>query len=476
MPHDGKRDDSNGSADSALTSAPNRRTFLRAAGGTAIASALAGCSGGSGGSGDGSSSGSGSGSGSGGTTSGDGTADKISVAAVEGSGRLFQRLVKNYVEEDTGVEVDVSLFPYANLFEKTSSVLTTQSDAYDIVFMDDPWFPQFATHCEPIEQWMPGGIPKDQIIDNCIDIATWPAPEGPTVPSAEGLKQKIRGQVVVGNTQLFAYNKKYYDQVSASTPPKTWDDVYSVGKKISEQVDGAHGYIIRGKRGNPINANFFGLGMSKAGDMFDKNWRYQWDEQKGVDTLDFYVNDLKSISPEGVASFNSDQVLNSLANGSAAQSPAWPSASSLLLDPKKSEYAKDIEFTVIPKGIRRAPQQGNWITGINKYTTDPKKKAAGKVIRSFISKKAQQKYVELGGVPFRHDTFKNNMDAQPWFPALYESLQTCVWRPRTPLWSEIAVTQGKFFNSALTGKITPKKAVTNINDDVEALLKQAGYY
>ena len=410
------------------------------------------------------------------TGSGTTAADSISVAAAEGSGTLFKKLIKEYVEEDTGVTVDVSLFPYANLLEKVNSVFTSQSDAYDVVMMDDPWFPQFAGDVAPLEQWTPESLPKEQIIQTCLDIATWPAPKGPTVPSAQGMEKKIRGQVLVGNTQLFAYNKKYYEDVGADTPPKTWSDVYETGKKISEQIDGANGYIIRGKRGNPINANFFGLGMSKAGDMFDKNWRYRWDEQQGVEALDFYVNKLKSISPDGVASFDSDQVLQGLADGTAAQAPAWPSAASLLLDPEKSDHYDNIAFTVIPEGTRRAPQQGNWIAGINKYASDSKKQAAGNVIHSAVSKEAQQKYVELGGVPFRHDTFEENMDAEVWFEALYESLQTAKWRPRTPLWTEIAITQGKFLNTALTGNISPKEALTKVNDQVESTLEGAGYY
>ncbi|MFB9807403.1 extracellular solute-binding protein [Haladaptatus pallidirubidus] len=440
------------------TNRASRRAFLSAAGASGLAG-LAGCTGFL----------------PGGSSNSDSGPNKISVAAVEGSGRLFKRLVDKYVRDDTGVQVDVSLFPYANLFEKTSSVLTTQGDSFDLVFMDDPWFPQLAQHLEPIQQWLPEDIPKDKYIQTTLDIATWPAPKGPVVPSAQGMEEKLRGLVVVGNTQLFAYNAKYYKRVG-EREPKTWDDVYRAGKKISEQIDGVNGYIIRGKRGNPINANFFGLGNSRVGDMFDKNWRYQWDGSKGVDTLDFYVNNLKSISPEGVSSFDSDRVLSSLSDGSAAQAPAWPSAASLLLDPEKAEEAKNIKFTPIPKGMRQAPQQGNWIAGINKYISDDKKKAVGKVIRSAVSKEAQAKYVGLGGVPFRHDTFKNNMDAQPWFNALYTSLQNAKWRPRTPLWNRIAVTQGKNLNSALTGDVSPKKALTSINDGVESILNDAGYY
>jgi len=402
------------------------------------------------------------------------SADTVTIAAVEGSGRLFKRLIDDYVSEQVDFQIDVSLFPYANLFEKTSSVLTTEGTAYDIVFMDDPWFPQFARHCAPLRDHV-DSLPEDQLIQTTVDIATWPAPKGPVVPSAQDMEEEVRGQVVVGNTQLFAYNERYYEEVGMDEP-QTWQDVYEAGSAISEQIDGANGYIIRGKRGNPINANFFGLGNSRIGDMFDENWRYQWNSDDGVDTLDFYVNDLAGTSPDGVSSFDSDQVLNSLGDGSAAQSPAWPSAASLLLDPDEADQADNITFTVLPEGIRRAPQQGNWIAGINSYVSDDKKSAAGDVIQEVISKEAQNRYVELGGVPFRHDTFEDNMDAQPWFSPLYESLKTAKWRPRTPLWSEVAVTQGENFNSALTGELSPSEALQNIQTDIESTMEEAGYY
>jgi multiple sugar transport system substrate-binding protein len=173
-------------------------------------------------------------------------------------------------------------------------------------------------------------------------------------------------------------------------------------------------------------------------------------------------------------------VLNGLSSGSAAQAPAWPSAASLLLDSEESEQADNISFTPIPKGHtgaeRRAPTQGNWIMGINSYVDDSKKRAAGEVIRSAISKEAQDTYVELGGVPFRHDTFEDNMDAQPWFPALYESLQTAQYRPRTPLYSEFGIGHGELLNAALAGDLSPSEMTQEAKSQVEGILENANYY
>jgi len=437
-----------------------RRRFLTVAGSTVVG--FAGCSGNQEDGGDQDQS-----------TSEPKTADEISVLAVTGEGELFQRLIDERIQDETGVNVSVSLFPYNNLQEKINSITRAQNQSFDVFFMDDPWFPRFASDLDPITKWT-DDIPWDKFIQTTVDIVTWPPTKGPVVPSAQGQEPKRKGLVMVGNTQLYVYNTKHFEQVGEERP-ETWDDVLRAGKKIKDQVEDTSGYVIRGKRGNPINANFFSLGMSRAGDMFSEEWEYRWDESQGVDTLDFYVNDLKDVSSDGVSSFDSDQVLQRIGNGTASQSPAWPAVSSLLLNPDEAEEAENLEFIPIPEGVRRAPLQGNWIAGINKHSDDAKKRAAGKVLSEFVSKESQERYVEVGGVPFRRDTFQDNMDAQPWFPALFESLQTAQWRPRTPLWTEVALTQGEWFNTALTDEATPEEAMTAINDEVEQLLENDDY-
>ncbi|QRV17677.1 extracellular solute-binding protein (plasmid) [Haloterrigena salifodinae] len=446
-----RNDRSENSGSAATTKRRSRRRFLAGVGGAAAVTGLAGCLGGSGNDSD------------------------VSIIAVEGEGRLVENLIDDYVRNETDLSIDVTLFPYANLYERVSSVLTTSGTGYDAILMDDTWFPQFATYLDPLEQWLPDGLPTDQLIDTTVDITTWPTPGAPTVPSAEGMDEEIRGQVVVGNTQMFVYNTAYYEEVGEEEP-ETWDDVLRAGKSIDEEISDTNGYVIRGQRGNPANTNFMSIGWSNLGDMFDEDWKYQWDSSEGEDVVSFFVDDLKSISPDGVGSFNSDQVLNRIGEGSAAQGMAWPAAASTLLDDDTAE-ADNLEFIPIPEGeVQQAPMQGNWLLGINSNVSDSRKEDAGTVIQSIISKEAQDRYVDLGGVPFRHDTFQDNMDAEPWYEALYESLQNAKPRPRTPLWNEIDVTQGEYLNSALTGDMSPSDVVSQTKNEAESILENAGYY
>ena len=48
-------------------------------------------------------------------------------------------------EAQTGVHINIAEFPYANLFEKELIDLNSRTGAYDLIMLDDPWFPKFAS-------------------------------------------------------------------------------------------------------------------------------------------------------------------------------------------------------------------------------------------------------------------------------------------------------------------------------------------
>jgi multiple sugar transport system substrate-binding protein len=402
----------------------------------------------------------------------EGTADTINVAGVEGEGALFRNLVDEFVEDDTGVDVNIELLPFDGLFERAISVLDNEGDEFDIFLMDDPWFPRLARHLDPIEQWLPSDVPEEYI-EPTVDIATWPTPNMAVPPGDKGSEPELRGLVVVGNCVLFGYNAEYLDRVGEE-PPETWDDVVRVGRAIDNEIDGASGFAIRGERGNPVMANYYPIGVSNAGLMFEDDWRFNWASQEGIDAVDLFANDLAEISPQGTTAFDSDEVITAIGSGEAGQALLWPAAADTILD--DSAEGENIEFTVVPEGIQRGPTQGNWIAAINAYTSDPRKRAAGEVLRSFVSREAQDIYVEQGGIPFRHDIFEEYSGQAPWFDTLYESLQEAVPRPRTPEWNEIEEAMGVKLNDVLVGNLTPEETINESEEDITEILERSGYY
>src|SRR5215831_18142193 len=59
-------------------------------------------------------------------------------------GDALRQAAKDY-ERQTGVHIQIAEFPYANLFEKELIDLNSHTGAYDLIMLDDPWFPKFAS-------------------------------------------------------------------------------------------------------------------------------------------------------------------------------------------------------------------------------------------------------------------------------------------------------------------------------------------
>src|SRR5918994_6605892 len=69
---------------------------------------------------------------------------QLTLAVVSGvEGEALKAAALDY-EAQTGIHINIAQFPYANLFEKELIDLKARTGAYDLIMLDDPWFPRFA--------------------------------------------------------------------------------------------------------------------------------------------------------------------------------------------------------------------------------------------------------------------------------------------------------------------------------------------
>ena len=109
---------------------------------------------------------------------------KLVVAAVQGNedGPL-KKVVGNY-KSQTGIEVQVVEFPYADLFTKLVTTFTANDSSYDLCMMDDPWMPKFGTMnaLQPLDSNF--GFTRDSDIPTVVyDVGTWPPPHDTSPPA-----------------------------------------------------------------------------------------------------------------------------------------------------------------------------------------------------------------------------------------------------------------------------------------------------
>jgi multiple sugar transport system substrate-binding protein len=366
-------------------------------------------------------------------------------AAVEDYGRLHPEL-----------KIQTVVLPYASLFEKELLDVTFGTGSYDVMMMDDPWFPRMAEHGKltPLDH-----EPDADFIPTCIAICREPYRTG-----------QLYALPYVGNSQLFFYRKDLFDKYGLGEP-KTWDDVLTAARTIGP-AEKMFGYVMRAAQGNAVVADYMALFWSFGAEMFDARGNAAVNSAESIAALRFMIR-LGHYAPPGYVSFNADEVSAHLLQGTAVQSINWPAWIPAMDDPAKSRVAGKIAYAPMP-GAKKpgAAEIGNWLLGI------PAKSRNVAAARDFVYWVTEAKQMRLaalrGNPPTRHSLF-GDPELRERFRAYVvqeQSLATSRPRPRTPYWNEIENTFGIYLSKANSGKMSPEEAMDHANREIQAILER----
>ena len=397
---------------------------------------------------------------------------KLTLAVNSGvEGDALKEAAREY-EALKGIKVSIAEFPYDNLFEKELIDLTAATGAYDLIMMDDPWFPRFAaerllTDLGQVYQRHGQQGPDADFVASSIALCRHPYENG-----------DLCALPYVGNSQLFFYRKDLFERHNLK-PPATWDDVMTAAKTIDEHERNSapgggrvYGYVMRAARGNSAVADFMPIFWSFGAEMFDANGQPTVNSQEGIDALKFMV-ELGKYTPPGYTSFNATEVSAHLLQGTAAMSINWPAWISAFSDPGKSKVVGKISFGVMP-GARASGKAeiGNWLIAIPKASRNVD--TAFEFLLWATAEEQMKKSALSGNPPTRRSVFTNPelLAKFPAYPAQLRSLETSKPRPRTPLWNEIENIFGIFLSRANSGELTPEEAMNQANTEIKKILER----
>ncbi len=380
-------------------------------------------------------------------------------------GDALRQAAKDY-EAQTGIHINIAEFPYANLFEKELIDLNARTRAYDLIMLDDPWFPKFAslsvlTDFAPLLQKRGKSAPDDDFVATSIALGRNPYQTG-----------ALYALPYVGNSQLFFYRKDLFQKHNLKEPA-TWDDVLNAAKTISEQeTNGApgsgkvYGYVIRAAQGNAAVADFMPIFWAFGGEMFDGKGQPTVNSPEGIAALKFMI-ELGKYSPPGYASFNADEVGAHLLQGTAAMSINWPAWISSFSDANKSKVIGKMEFGQMPGGKNPGRAEiGNWLIAIPRDAKNPE--AAMDFLLWATSAEQMKLSAQRGNPPTRKSVFNDpQLVAKfPSYPAQLRSLESSRPRPRTPLWNEIENAFGIYLSKANSGELSAEEAMNQANAEI----------
>jgi len=388
-----------------------------------------------------------------------------------GEGEALKQAARDY-EAQTNVHIDIAQLPYQNLFEKELIDLKSRTGAYDLIMLDDPWFPRFAseqllTDLTPLLQQRGQSNADSDFVATSIALCRHPYQTGP-----------LYAFPYVGNSQLFFYRKDLFEKHSLK-PPATWDDVLAAAKTIHEKESAGanggqiYGYVMRAEQGNAAVADFMPIFWAFGGEMFDPSGKPAVNSPEGIAALQFMI-ELGKYSPPGYVSFNASDVGAHLLQGTAAMSINWPVWISPFSDPAKSRVIGKMEFTTLPSGQKQGQAEiGNWLIAIPRDSRN----AADAMDFLLWATNAQQmkQSAQRGNPPTRKSLFNDAelLAKNPAYPAQLRSLESSRPRPRTPYWNEIENAFGIFLSKANSGELSPADGMNQANAEIEQILQRA---
>jgi multiple sugar transport system substrate-binding protein len=353
--------------------------------------------------------------------------------------------------------VDIVELPYANLFEKELLDLTSRTGAYDIIMMDDPWFPRMVENGQlaALEKQ-----PDGDFLASCLDVCREPYRTG-----------AFYALPYVGNSQLFFYRKDLFDQHGMDAPA-TWNDVLAAAKKIGT-AEKMFGYVMRAAPGNAVITDFMPLFWAFGAEMFDSEGHTTVATPQAVECVRFML-ELGKYSPPGYTGFNADEVSGHLLQSTAVMSINWPAWIAAMDDQARSKIPGKIAFAQRPSARRKGVAElGAWLLGVPAGSKN-RQRAAEFLFWATAGEQMKQAALR-GNPPTRRSVFLDPELRARFraFPAQLASLETARPRPRTPLWNEIENAFGIRISQANARSLTPEEALQRANQEIEAIVQRA---
>jgi len=406
-----------------------------------------------------------------------GTTLSVSVMAGYKVNAILPDLSKEFTAI-TGIALKFESIPYSETLEKHMIALATGSTAYDLMNIDNLWFPQYVAYLRPVDDYM-----KDPVLGD------------PNFDVADFVPEVLQGYQWEGKTYSFPegyffpvlmYRKDLFQQHGLTGPPKTYEEYYEYAKKLTEKEGdktSVYGCTLQGQRTgifDEVCTPYWG----KGGQLFDTKLKPIFDNKDMLDVMTIYQKlYTEGYAPPGSTDFELGEAAAFFAQGKAAMMWNWSMMGADLEDPSKSKVAGKIGYAMFPKDnpnvihyVREAS------TGLCIPKTAKHKEAAWLFIQWLNSKDTllQVEAEYKCGHPSRYSVMNQPSvkNLFPYFPLLMQAGVDKAVRlvPKIVEWSQVDDISAVFFQKCMIGKLSPQEAIKDAVEGVQSMLDDKGYY
>jgi trehalose/maltose transport system substrate-binding protein len=282
---------------------------------------------------------------------------------------------------------------------------------------------------------------------------------------------------------ILYYRTDLLEKYGYKEPPKTWEELAEMSKKIQEGERAAgkpdfQGFVFEGKASESVTCNAIEWIYSfNGGTIVEPDKKVSINNPDAIKALETAKGWVGTISPKGVTTYGEEEARNVWQAGNAAFMRNWPYAYALGNDPK-SAIAGKFDVTVLPKGGdngKNAAALGGWNLMVSAYSKAPD--AAADLVRFLASEEQQKKRaIGLSYLPTLPALYGDAevLAKNPYYKNMLGVLENVVARPSTATGADYNQLSTAFFqsvNKVLTGGETPKNAVSQVEKVAKRIVR-----
>ncbi len=371
---------------------------------------------------------------------------------------FYARKIRN---EMPGVMVSPTLMPVDQLNELLTISLSAGSDSLDLIYAGggstiakyakSGWLEPLDAYWEKYRaEYQLDGFPED-----AVKFLTYDG--------------RLYGIPTVANTELLFYRDDLLKARKVS-PPRTVDDYLSLARALNSPR--RSGICLRLKRVDACEHTTNWALNSMGEGWFDDRYRPLFNSDKGVAAI-ARLRDFAKVAAPGITTQANDECTVLMQQDQVAMQIMWVSRAAAMDSPEQSRVIGKVDFA--------APPGGGAATGWDSFAISKFSRQDKDLLFRLIAGVTSEANMREGAdviIPPRTAVLQDPalVAKYRFFPALSDAVKTARLLPIFPEFPETAQIITQYVSEAVTGQMETKPAMDAAARDVEALLKERGYY
>jgi len=363
-------------------------------------------------------------------------------------------VIAEFTAKNPNVEIVPEYVAYDALHDKIATGMAAGSSPFDIMLVDDIWFPEFAQ-----AGWLKdisADIPADMKADS--SSAAW------DIVSYDG---KQWGLPWLLDQLYFYYNADMLAKAGFDAPPTTWEEMTTMAKTMQEKGIVDNPVVLALGQIEASITEFVAFLYGNGGQFFDDAGTPVFNSPAAVGVLQWLIDSLGSgvINPASTT-YGEEDIRNTMSAGKAAFGVNWAYMLDLANDPAQSTVAGKIKMAMMPvfqagkdAGIVSSSNNGSMAFAVAAGSEHAD--AALQFIEYLTSKDVQKRYA-AHVTPLWTSLYSDPelLAAQPVLLDMFAKQWPYAHvRPKVPYYLEMSQALQVAIQEALTGAKTPQQAL-----------------